>query len=155
MNLNALNQIDTVESITAWHSISNRVVDDKIDTAIRLVMEEYKELMQAFYTGEANVPHVMHEAADLIFVLINFMYVHDYIPSSVLKAVTLANYGKFFNKETLDTHRAEIEQHCIEKNLTLKEITKDIYCLMDEHYKIKKGIFYKGVNYNDFLMLKK
>lgn len=155
MNWNYLKEIDVTETITAWHSISNKVVDDKIDTAIRLINEEYKELMEAFYEDESNVPHIMHEAADLIFVLINFMYVHDYIPASVLRAVTMSNYTKFFNKETLDKHREEIEQHCIEKNLTLKEITKDIYCLMDEHSKIKKGIFYKGVNYNDFLMLSK
>ena len=155
MNWNYLKEIDVTETITAWHSISNKVVNDKVDNAIRLIHEEYKELMEAFYEDESNVPHIMHEAADLIFVLINFMYVHDYIPASVLRAVTMSNYTKFFNKETLDKHREEIEQHCIEKNLTLKEITKDIYCLMDEHSKIKKGIFYKGVNYNDFLMLSK
>lgn len=154
MNYQILKEIDTIEAITAWHSIANKVVDEenRESNAMKLVLEEYREMMEA-YMGDSDKDHIMHEIADLIFVLVNLIYVHGYSPASVLRTVTESNYTKFFNKLHYNTFKDKIDKHCEEKDLVVTNVNAEVMCVTDKDYKIKKGIFYQPVKYKQFVKL--
>lgn len=145
---------DIIGSITAWHHVAG---SKDTTLAIKLIQEEYKEVMEAALSGD-DIYHTAQEAADLVFVAINLIYQLGLQPASVIEEITISNYSKFIPKNVYTDRKEEIDNYCSENNFSLEEVelSKDttVYCVKDENGKLKKGMFYKGVDYDKFITYK-
>lgn len=147
--------MDVLKEIQHWHKMAqagsplkNELLPVKIDQALNLIKEEVDEMLEAH--DNDNLLHAAHEAADVIFTVVNFIHLLGYDAESVVREITRANYKKIIDAELAYYDYLNIAQYQEEKNASVRSVGGGHYAMYGDSGKMKKGPYYEKPDYSKF-----